>query len=192
VKSAVGFSEPRGDIVTIENTAFARPDVAMDDAVPPGPFDFDKFDIVRWAEIGALLITALALVFFVLRPLIGGLFAKPEPENLPPEIAALKGAKRVKAIAAYQASPEGVAAAAAALPGAGPPQQGVSYNEPRTVGFDIPVPERLDAGIDVARISGQVKASSIKKISEVVASHPDESIAIIRSWLAEEPSDRAA
>ena len=53
-------------------------------------------------------------------------------------------------------------------------------------------PERLDAGIDVARISGQVKASSIKKISEVVASHPDESIAIIRSWLAEEPSDRAA
>ena len=50
----------------------------------------------------------------------------------------------------------------------------------------------LDAGIDVARISGQVKASSIKKISEVVASHPDESLAIIRSWLAEEPSERAA
>jgi len=60
------------------------------------------------------------------------------------------------------------------------------------VGFDLPAPERLDAGIDVARISGQVKASSIKKISEVVASHPDESIAIIRSWLAEEPSYRAA
>ena len=41
-------------------------------------------------------------------------------------------------------------------------------------------------------ISGQVRASSIKKISEVVSSHPDESVAIIRSWLAEEPSDRAA
>ena len=54
------------------------------------------------------------------------------------------------------------------------------------------MPDRLDAGIDVARISGQVKASSIKKISEVVASHPDESVSIIRSWLAEEPSDRAA
>jgi flagellar M-ring protein FliF len=37
-----------------------------------------------------------------------------------------------------------------------------------------------------------VKASSIKKISEVVQQHPDESLAIIRSWLAEEPSDRAA
>jgi flagellar M-ring protein FliF len=64
--------------------------------------------------------------------------------------------------------------------------------ESRAVGFEMPTPERLDAGIDVARVSGQVKASSIKKISEVVASHPDESIAIIRSWLAEEPSDRAA
>jgi flagellar biosynthesis/type III secretory pathway M-ring protein FliF/YscJ len=37
-----------------------------------------------------------------------------------------------------------------------------------------------------------VKASSIKKISEVVASHPDESIAIIRSWMAEESTGRAA
>lgn len=192
VKSAVGFDESRGDVVTLQSAAFARPDVTMDDAVAPGPFDFDKFDIVRWAEIGALLVTALALVFFVLRPLIRGLFAKPEPESLPSEIAALKGAKRAKAIAAFQASPAGIAAAAAALPGAAPTAQQAVYQEARTVGFDIPGPDRLDAGIDVARISGQVKASSIKKISEVVASHPDESIAIIRSWLAEEPSDRAA
>ncbi len=191
VKTAVGFNQERGDVVTIENAAFARPDVAMDDAVAPGPFDFDKFDIVRGAEIGALLITALALVFFVLRPLIGGLFSKSETDNLPPEIAALKGGKRAKAIAAFQASPAGAAAASAASVGS-VPQQSISYQEPRTVGFDIPVPERLDAGIDVARISGQVKASSIKKISEVVAGHPDESLAIIRSWLAEEPSDRAA
>jgi flagellar M-ring protein FliF len=58
--------------------------------------------------------------------------------------------------------------------------------------IDLPGEARLDAGIDVARISGQVKASSIKKISEVVQSHPDESLAIIRSWMAEEAPDRAA
>jgi flagellar M-ring protein FliF len=186
VKSAVGFSEQRGDIVTVESAAFARPDTAMDDAVAPGPFDFDKFDLVRGAEIGALLITALALVFFVLRPLISGLFGKPEPDDLPPEILALKGAKRAKAIADFK-----TAQAAMPPPAAYDPSQGM-LPESRAVGFDVPTPERLDAGIDVARISGQVKASSIKKISEVVASHPDESIAIIRSWLAEEPSDRAA
>jgi flagellar M-ring protein FliF len=197
VRSAVGYKEGR-DEVTIRSAAFARPDVAMDDTKAPGPFDFDKFDIVRGAEIGALLITALALVFFVLRPLIGGLFARPEPDNLPAEILALKGGKRNKAIAQFmeaeaQAAIAQAQANAAAMGGGGGGEgRSISFPEGKTVGFDMPTPERLDAGIDVARISGQVKASSIKKISEVVASHPDESISIIRSWMAEEPSGRAA
>lgn len=190
VKSAVLFNAERGDVVTVESTAFARPDTALDGGEAPGPFDFDKFDLVRIGEIVALALTALALVFFVLRPLVSGLFSKPEDDNLPPEIQKLKGAKRAKAIAAHQQAMLVVqrqtitesdgASGNMTLPSATP------------VGFDLPAPERLDAGIDVARISGQVKASSIKKISEVVSSHPDESIAIIRSWLAEESSDRAA
>lgn len=193
VRSAVGFNEQRGDTVTIKSAAFSRPDVSMDDAKAPGPFDFDKFDIVRGAEIGALLITALALVFFVLRPLIGGLFAKPEPDNLPAEILALKGGKRNKAIQAFleAEAQAAIAAAQAAGAAAGGAAGAVTFSEGKAVGFDVPAPDRLDAGIDVARISGQVKASSIKKISEVVSSHPDESIAIIRSWMAEEPT-RAA
>jgi flagellar M-ring protein FliF len=197
VKSAVGFNEQRGDVVTIESAAFARPDVTMDDVKAPGPFDFDKFDIVHAAEIGALLVTALALVFFVLRPLVGGLFSRPEPEDLPPEILALKGAKRAKAIAALQAGGAnggGMAKGGSSGGGGGGGDGGRSVIIPdgHSVSFDMQTPERLDAGIDVARISGQVKASSIKKISEVVGSHPDESISIIRSWLAEEPSERAA
>lgn len=186
VKSAVLFNEQRGDVVTVESAAFARPDTALDGGEAPGPFDFDKFDLVRVGEIVALLFTALALVFFVLRPLIGGLFAKPEPADLPPEILALKGGKRAKAIAAHQAA----VAAAVAAPQAGEVTyvQAQAEGGGRVVGFDMPTPDRLDAGIDVARISGQVRASSIKKISEVVASHPDESVAIIRSWLAEEPN----
>ena len=50
----------------------------------------------------------------------------------------------------------------------------------------LPAGETNELGIDVARISGQVKASSVKKISEVVENHPDESLQIIRTWLAEE------
>ena len=190
VKSAVLFSEQRGDVVTVESTAFARPDTDLDGGVAPGAFEFDKFDLVRIGEILALVLTALALVFFVLRPLVSGLFAKPETEELPPEIRKLKGAKRAKAIAAHQQliiSMQKQAAAEGETSGGN-----MTLPSSTAVGFDLPAPERLDAGIDVARISGQVKASSIKKISEVVASHPDESIAIIRSWLAEEPSDRAA
>jgi flagellar M-ring protein FliF len=172
----------------VESTAFARPDTSMDGATAPGPFDLDSFDLVRIGEILALALTALALVFFVLRPLISGLFTKPAPDNLPPEIQALKGAKRAKAIAAHQA----MLRQQRSGNGGTTNYQDNGQPQGNTVNFELSTPDRLDAGIDVSRISGQVKASSIKKISEVVASHPDESIAIIRSWLAEEPSDRAA
>ena len=39
------------------------------------------------------------------------------------------------------------------------------------------------SGIDVSRIDGQVRESSIKKVGEVVSAHPEEALAIIRTWL---------
>jgi flagellar M-ring protein FliF len=42
-----------------------------------------------------------------------------------------------------------------------------------------------DLGIDIARIEGQVRASSVKKVAEFVEKHPDESVSILRSWLHE-------
>lgn len=177
VKSAVGFDEARGDVVTVENLPFARPDTAMDGALAPGPFDFDKFDIVRAGEIAALLITALMLVLFVLRPLVKGLMSPKEGAGT----GAMEGP-----LGANRALGN-----AGALSGGDPGSHGGgAERQPMTI--DVPTPDRFDAGIDVARIHGQVKASSIKKISEVVSSHPDESLAIIRSWLAEESKERAA
>ena len=49
-----------------------------------------------------------------------------------------------------------------------------------------PVNEGLEAKIDIARIEGQVKASSVKRVAEFVDKHPDESVAIIRGWLHEQ------
>jgi flagellar M-ring protein FliF len=43
----------------------------------------------------------------------------------------------------------------------------------------------LDQKIDIARIEGQVKASSVKRVAEFVERHPEESVAILRSWLHE-------
>ncbi len=42
-----------------------------------------------------------------------------------------------------------------------------------------------DMGLDIARIEGQVRASSVKKVAEFVEKHPDESVSILRSWLHE-------
>jgi flagellar M-ring protein FliF len=41
----------------------------------------------------------------------------------------------------------------------------------------------IGAQIDLAQIEGQVKESSVKKVGEVVAAHPDESLSILRSWM---------
>ena len=38
-------------------------------------------------------------------------------------------------------------------------------------------------GIDLSEIEGQVRDSSSKKIGEVVNAHPEEALAIIRTWL---------
>jgi flagellar M-ring protein FliF len=40
--------------------------------------------------------------------------------------------------------------------------------------------------IDLAQVEGRVKASSIKKIGEIVEKHPEEAVAIMRSWMYQE------
>ncbi|MEO8115444.1 MAG: flagellar basal-body MS-ring/collar protein FliF [Phenylobacterium sp.] len=49
----------------------------------------------------------------------------------------------------------------------------------------LPAPSDLEQKIDIARIEGQVKASSVKRVSEFVEKHPEESVSILRSWLHE-------
>ena len=44
----------------------------------------------------------------------------------------------------------------------------------------------LDTMIDTSQVEGKVKASSAQKISELVTNHPDETVAVIRSWMSQE------
>ena len=43
----------------------------------------------------------------------------------------------------------------------------------------------MDQRLDIARIEGQVKASSVKRVAEFVDRHPEESVALLRTWLHE-------
>ncbi|MFO1018292.1 MAG: flagellar basal-body MS-ring/collar protein FliF [Hyphomonadaceae bacterium] len=73
----------------------------------------------------------------------------------------------------------GGAAPAGALPaGVAPALPG-----PGGAAAALPMPEHQEAEIDIAQIQGRVRASSVKKVAEVVDQHPDESIQIIRGWL---------
>ena len=44
------------------------------------------------------------------------------------------------------------------------------------------MPER-ESSIDINQVEGRVKESSLNKISEIVNKHPEEAVAILRTWL---------
>jgi len=37
--------------------------------------------------------------------------------------------------------------------------------------------------IDISQVDGRVKASSIRKIGEIVEKHPEEAVSIVRNWM---------
>ena len=43
--------------------------------------------------------------------------------------------------------------------------------------------DRAEEMIDISRVEGRVKASSVKRVGEIVEKHPEETLAILRSWL---------
>lgn len=70
VRSAVGFDAARGDVVEVVNLRFAQAPENDFEATEPGMFDFTRDDIMRFAELGVLMLIALLLLLFVVRPLL--------------------------------------------------------------------------------------------------------------------------
>lgn len=82
VRSAVGFDAERGDVVEVVNLQFAaRPELTAEGSSSPGLLDFTRDDLLNFANMAVTLIIALALVLFVLRPLLKRVL-EPEPEPL--------------------------------------------------------------------------------------------------------------
>ncbi len=158
VRSAMGFSADRGDQVSVINVRFNRevPAIGGTDAGAP-LMNFTKNDIMRGVELVILLVTGLLLIFFVVRPLL----------------RTARGEGRSMVTALQTTAVGGDPALAGALPGA----DGTAA---------LPAPHsNMDQRIDIARIEGQVKASSVKKVAEFVEKHPEESANILRAWVQE-------
>jgi flagellar M-ring protein FliF len=86
VKSAIGFDEARGDQVEVANMQFAdRPELAQPGTDGPGLFDFTRDDLMNWAQMAVTLIISLALILFIMRPLLKRVLAPEKPMlALPP------------------------------------------------------------------------------------------------------------
>ena len=157
VRSAVGYDQARGDQVTVVNVRFSHDDDAEGVTAGSPLMGFDKNDMMRGAELFILLVVAALLIFFVARPLLKGAAGG----AIPLLTASAGGGQQVLSLAG---SPGGEMLA---LPGAQAAQAD------------------MDQRIDIAKIEGQVKVSSVKRVAEFVEKHPDESVSILRSWLHE-------
>jgi len=156
VRSAIGFSEKRGDTVEVVNMPFA----GVDEPPPPAqPWNFmglEKADLIRVSETGVVAIVGLLILLLVVRPMI---------------MRFLESAAAATAANNLVAGPRG----AAALPG---PEAGAALAVARAA----PAPAE---GIDIGQVEGRVAASSMKKIGEIVEKHPEEAVSIMRSWMFE-------
>ncbi len=164
VQNAMGFNEQRGDQFEVVNVRFTRAGMSADGGTEAagGMFDFDRSDIMRGVELLVLLVVGALMVFFVLRPLVKAASGGGRGGSAGGlEMVAIPGAPggSVQALPAGQASSGG--------------------------GQMMLPPSEMDQRLDIARIEGQVKASSVRKVSDFVESHPDESRSILRGWVHE-------
>ena len=169
VQSAIGFDEKRGDKVEVVSMQFAPQADDLGTPAPPGLFgmDLQKTDLVSLAQSGILAVVVLTALLVVLRPM----------------------AMRLTSLPSAEMSGGGLLAGALA---GGNLLAGAGVN-PALLGSggSAMVPTGLltdDSMISVANIDGQVRASALRKLAEVVEKHPEETLNIVRGWLTEEQS----
>jgi flagellar M-ring protein FliF len=163
VRSAIGFSQKRGDQVEVVNLRFAETP-ATPITEPSGwlsAFQFTKDDIMRAIEMVVMGLLGFVVLFMVVRPLVRRIITPDE-----------------RAVAAL---PRGVAGSAglALDPAAAP-----------LAAIDSGPPLRAEASqtskmIALAQVQGEVHAQSVQKVGEIADKNPSETVSIIRQWLHE-------
>ncbi len=169
VESAIGYDEKRGDTVEVVSMQFAAPD---DGGAAPSAGLFglglEKTDLLGLGQSAILAVVVLLALVFVVRPMALRLSAIDPQTMLGPMDALLAG----PAGAAYDAT--------------------MSASPPKAIGTARPQPGSPmladESMVDMVNVEGQLRASSIRKLAEMVEKHPEESLAIMRGWMTQEHS----
>lgn len=158
VRSAIGFDSNRGDTLEVVNMQFAEIDTSED--LPDNTlFGFDKNKLLDVAEVVTVAVMIVLVILLVLQPMVGRLIAT--------ESTGLDDETEKDLIASRPMAP--------ALEG--PAQE-----------FEPANLEEDDGGsmIDVQKVEGKVKASSVKKVEDIVDAYPTETVSVIRSWMTQD------
>lgn len=174
VKSAIGFDAKRGDVVTVVSmpfTALSEP-VRLDAQTGLFGVHLNQDEVLRLGQSALPGIFVLLALLFVIRPMVlrltGG---KPSLAGFGGQV----GGASLDGGLAQDAVRRGVIAG---------PQEGSTAiallnHQPPPGGID-------ETMVSIANIDGRLRASSIRQIVELVGSHPEESLSILRSWLGHE------
>lgn len=162
VRSAVGVDAERGDTIEVVNMRFATVEGQFDDkgdTIFGIPRDF----LENIAAMLVMGIVAILIILVIVRPLVTKAFERPSEaeEELDRLLTDQTGQQ------AQLAGPAGALAEDLALEA----QQ---------------ADDELEQMIDINRVEGRVRASSLRKVGEIVEKHPEEAVAIIRNWLYQE------
>jgi flagellar M-ring protein FliF len=158
VKGAIGYDADRGDQIEVIQMVF-KDSIDVEEQLDQF-FGLDKNDLLRIVEIIVLGIVALLVILLVIRPLISRAFEA----NTAAATAAQAESERLLADQAAEAL-------ALAGPGGLPAPS------------DMDVEEEFDELIDIDRVEGRIKASSMRKVGEIVEKHPEAALSIIRGWM---------
>lgn len=160
VRAAIGFNDERGDTITIETLQFATLDVE-DVTSADQLLGFEKTDLLDAVEIITIAIMGILVILLVLRPMVGKLLET----NQSAHRRADELEEQAALIAANQSNP--------ALPS--PEMNALSDGSGGEEGM-----------IDMDKVEGQVNASSVKKVEDIVENYPSETVNVLRNWIAQE------
>ncbi len=160
VKSSVGFDESRGDKIEVVNMQFASVDTEQEDYTDENMlFGFDKNKLLDVAEIGMVAIMIILVVMLVLQPMVNRLLVSEAPQIDTSLVADLLGMRP-------------------ANPALAPPSPESDFSGGAQEENNL---------INMQGVEGKVKASSVKKVEEIVQNYPNETVSVLRSWMTQDP-----
>jgi flagellar M-ring protein FliF len=165
VRSAIGFDEKRGDQLQVTNMRFADIDTGPEAPVAQSTLGLDSPTLFKLGQILILSITALLVFLLVVKPMI---------RRLTTPLAPMAGGTAALPAPGTPGAPQ-LTHASGESHGQAQPQQ--------SAGSASPLVPKRESMIDISQIDGQVRESAIRKVGDVVQAHPEEAMAILRTWL---------
>ena len=174
VKSAIGFDDKRGDQVNVVSMRFVTDDTAVVDNGGLLGLHLEKPDFMHLAQTALFGVIGLLALLLVLRPMVARLTAL-APAGL--ALADGSGGAVLVQGGGYLGGIPSVSAPTGMAALAGPGHQGGALTAAQL---------EDEAMISLTQIEGQMRASSLRKLTDIVGKHPDETLTIMRGWMAQE------